>query len=568
MRFSTSRRRDVWAVGLIVLIVTVQWCLTFRIFEGQRVLDPVSYQGDGHFTAASVAAGMRGEYLPFASKMLPSLGAPYVASWNDFPVAEDWLYFLVGTFARLVGVFGAINLGLWFACVLAGVSLFVVARRFHLNRPFAMMSGALYGFTMYIVSRGTHHFSLTFYWVVPWQILVSAWLASRKGLAFKSVKFRIALAVAVITGWSFIYYSFFAMQLFALALLVRLGRPKRLQSVLVALCLAAAAGLAVFSVSADSIFFIRQNGLNQAAIYRNPQDVEFYALKPIALFVPGGNHKWPFFRNLSNRASEQAMIQAEIPAPYLGILQELMLLGLGVSAAFAIAKRRLNITVTWAMTVAWLIIGHSVGGENSLLGLAGLRLFRSVNRVSIVIMAYVVLFGAWGLTRLLKRFGPKVKWSVALAVALFGTFEPIPVVVSPEWIAQGHRIAESDRALVAAAEAALPEGAAIYELPAMHFPEVPPQGGVDTYEMFRPYFFARHLRFSHGDVKGRPNAEWKFQVSGWPAPQLLAELRARGFSGIYVNLKGVPPSRVEELQAAGARFIAKAAIGDSLFLAL
>ena len=234
---SKRSRTDVLCAAIIVVVVTFQWCLTVGIFYGQSLFEPLSYAGDGHFTAAAIAAGMRGEFIPFVSKEFPSLGAPFVASWNDFPIVEDWLYFWVGTFARIVGVFGAINIAYWAACIAAGLSMFFVARRgFHMGAPFATMSGILYGFTMYIVSRGTHHFSLIFYWIVPLQILTSAWLASRKGIAFKTKKFWFTMAVGLITGWSFIYYAFFAMQLYALALLVRMGRPKRLQPLMVAGC--------------------------------------------------------------------------------------------------------------------------------------------------------------------------------------------------------------------------------------------------------------------------------------------------------------------------------------------
>ncbi len=570
---SKRSRTDVLCAAIIVVVVTFQWCLTVGIFYGQSLFEPLSYAGDGHFTAAAIAAGMRGEFIPFVSKEFPSLGAPFVASWNDFPIVEDWLYFWVGTFARIVGVFGAINIAYWAACIAAGLSMFFVARRgFHMGAPFATMSGILYGFTMYIVSRGTHHFSLIFYWIVPLQILTSAWLASRKGIAFKTKKFWFTMAVGLITGWSFIYYAFFAMQLYALALLVRMGRPKRLQPLMVAGCLALVTGTAIVSMSVDTIAFARSHGgPNEAAIYRNPTDVELYALKPISMLIPGGNHKFPFMRTLVGRATEQQMIQGEIPAPYQGMVGNVFLFGLVVTAAFAIAKRKLNISVTWALTVTWLIIGHGVGGENSVMGLAGLRLFRSVNRVSIVITAFVLLFAAWAMPRVLRRAGNPVRWAVAMVLAVFGTFEPIPVVVTQENVLANHRMAVSDKALVAEAEAALPKGSAVFELPVMDFPEVPGYRGVDSYELFRPYFFSHHLRYSIGDVKGRANGAWKFRVGNLPPPQMIAELKQNGFSAIYVNLKGFPGQEqavIDAFVGNGARVVAKAGIGDSVFLGL
>ena len=571
MRLTKPRRKDLACVAIIIAIVTFEWCETTQVFYGQKMLEPLSYVGDGLFTAACVAAGMRGDYLPFASKQFPSLGAPFIASWNDFPTTEDFLPLIVGTLARSIGVFGAINFCLYLACIFAGLSMFYVARRFHLNRAFATMSGAMYGFTMYLCCRGTHHFGLTFYWIFPFQILTGAWLASRKGISFRSKKFVITMVVGVITGCSVIYYSFFAMQLYALALLVRMGRPKRKQALLVGLSLALVTAGSIFVMNADTIFYVSSSGLNTTAVYRDARDVELYALKPIAMLVPAGNHRWAFFRHLSDMANEQTLIQGEIPAPYFGVVQNLMLLGFVITAARAIARRKLNLSVTWALTVAWLIIGHSVGSQNSLMGLAGLRLFRSVNRVSIVILAFVLLFGAWALPRLLRRFGPRVQWVVAMVLAVFGTFEPIPVTQNPAAILHNRRLYESDKRLVEEAEAQLPVGSAVFQLPAMDFPEVGAYAGVDGYGMFRPYFFAKHLRFSHGDVKGRPNATWKFGVAKLAPPEMMAELRSKGFSSIYINLAGYPGQEQAMIDAfvnSGARLLNKSIIGDSVFLVL
>ncbi len=538
---------------------------------GQRIGDPIQYASDSYFTAAAVTAGMRGDLMPFVSKMVPSLGAPYVASWNDFPGTDDWLFFVIGRMARVLGVFGATNVSFLLACIFAGWSFFYVVRRFHFSRPFATMSAILFGLSGYAISRGTTHLSLTIYWVLPLHILTAAWLMSRKGIPFRSKKFAFTLAAGVVTGWSFIYYAFFAMQVYALALLIRLFKPKRKQTLLVALALASVTMVSLLSMNLDTLMYTNQNGPNQAAIFRAPTDVEQYALKPISMLVPGANHRWEFFRTLSARAATQALVQGEIPHPYLGVLQNLMAFGLALAAVMAVARGKMNVTVMWALMVAYLVIAHGVGGENSIMGLAGLRLFRSVNRVSILVLAYVLIFGAWAMPRMLRRFGPKIRWGFAMVIALFGTYEPVPLNVTKETIVRNHQLAESDRTLVAQAEAALPEGATVFELPVMDFPEVPGYANLETYELFRPYFFAKKLRFSHGDVKGRPNSQWKFRIAGLHPAQLTAELRNNGFSAVYVNFKAYPGQEQQisdALVAAGARVLAKAPAGDSMFFAL
>jgi phosphoglycerol transferase len=566
---SRRRRLDAVAGAVVALVIALEWSAAYRLFEDQRLTDPVSYFGDAHFSAAVVAAAMRGDFLPFASKELPSLGAPFVANWNDFPMSEDWLFFLVGTAARVLGVFGAINLSFLFACVLAGLSLFLVARRLHLAREFSLMAGVLYGLSMYAFARGTHHFSLTFFWIIPWNVLVAAWASSREGVALRSRRFPIAAATVLLTSWSMVYYALFAAHLLGLAFALHVARRGRRARFGAMAALVAVLMLGLLATNADTLLCAWRHGSNLGVVGRAPSDVERFALKPVNFFTAAGNHRFEPMRQLSALQSRQSLTSGEAPAPYLGVVGCALLLGMVLHVIVAFGRRRLDTGAVWGVTVAWLVVAHSVGGETSLLGLAGLSALRSVNRVSIVILAYVLLFGAWALPRLLRRVPSAARWALALVVAIVGAWEPIPVVSSALSVAREHDLAESDRTLVGAAEVALPQGALVFQLPAMHFPEVPAYGGVDAYEQFRPYFFARHLRFSHGDIKGRPNSEWKIRTAALPPQRMVAELRGQGFAAIYINLKGYGSGRiVDDLVTAGATVLAVAPAGDSLFLRL
>jgi hypothetical protein len=400
---SRRGRSDLIAAAGVVLVVVVEWCATYRIFVDQRFLEPVSYFGDAHFTAAIVTAAARGDFWPFASKMIPSLGAPFVANWNDFPMTEDWSYFLTGQVARVLGVFGAINLGYLTACVLAGLSLFFVARRLHQAREFAFMGALLYGLSMYAFARGVHHYSLVHFWFLPWSALVSIWAASREGIPWRSGRFKFSALTFVVVGWSNPYYLFFSLQIFALGFLARLARRRHARQVGPALALVAIGLLSFLSVNLDTLVYSRLHGPNLSAIARSPNDVEQYALKPVNFFIAGGNHRLGFMRDLVARKGPTTLVQGEAPAPYLGLAGIALLLGLVVHAALSVGRRRLDFGVACALVVAWLTIGHSVGGENSLLAIAGLSLFRSVNRVSIMIFTFVLLFGGWALPRLLRR---------------------------------------------------------------------------------------------------------------------------------------------------------------------
>ncbi len=565
------RRRDLAVAAGVALIIALGWSLEYSFLGEHRLTDPISYRGDALFAAASIAAARRGDFLPIASKVIDSLGAPFQASWNDFPFTEDWIIFLIGLLAKAVGTIAAVNLGYVFAAMMNGVSMYAVTRQYRLPREGGAFAGILYGLASYLFVRSVHHYTLCFFWMVPWNVLVSSWLASRKGIPLRSRRFAIAAVTTVITAWGFVYYSFFAAQLFVLGSVSGLLRNGRKFTFWPAAALAAIMGVAVGLVNLDSILWVRANGPNSAVLARNPTDIEQYALKPVNFFVSGHLHRWEFMRTIWRHATEQTMIGGEHPGAYLGMVGGACLLGLGVYVMWMLARGKADRAVGWAATVAWLIVGHSVGGLNSVMGLTGFRLFRSVNRVSVVILAVVLLFGAWMLPRLLRRLPARVRWAALVLLAVAGCYEQIPMTDPQDDIARMRRVAEADRKLVAAMEANLPKGSSVYELPVMDFPEVPPHYGVDGYELFRPYFYADTLKFSHGDVKGRPNALWKFRVEGLPVPQLVAELKKAGFSGIYVNRKGYADGGeglVRAFLENGCRLIAVSEVNDTLALAL
>lgn len=569
LRLRRNQKDLVFALAL-ALVVWLVWGFAYRMFEDQRFTDPLSYGGDAHFASALVAASRRGEYLPFVSKLVPSLGAPFVANWNDFPVSEDLHFFVAGLLARGLGVFGAINLLFLGALIAAALSFFFAARRLRHDRWFAFMGGLLYGLSLYAFSRGVYHFVLVFFWFLPLVALVALWVGSREGVRFKSGRFAFGAVVFLIAGWSNPYYLFFALQVLGLAFFAHLARrksPRRLG----ALGLGLVGVLGFLSVNADTLLYEASHGKNPGVLSRQASDAEWYALKPVNLFAPGGNHHFAFMRELAHRRDVNQVTTGEAPNPYLGLVGAALFLSMLGVTLVRTARREVDFGVVCTLFVAWLVAFHSVGGVNSLLALFDFKLFRSVNRVSIMVLAWVLLFGTWWLPRLLKRLPRPARAAVALLLAAFGVWDQLPVLRDARAVEWDRRISTADRLLVREAETRLGDGAHVFVLPAMDFPEVQPVGGVGVYDLFRPTFFTRTLVFSHGDDKGRPDAQWKFRTATLPAPAMVAELRARGFSGIYLDKRAFPEGAralIASLEAAGARVVATSSENDTLFLAL
>lgn len=572
MTWTWTRARRDWFLALGVGgAVAVGWGLSHRMLLGeQRLADPLSYGGDAMLALGEVAAARRGDFVPFLSKELPSLGAPFVASWNDWPISEDVLYWLLGLVARGTGTVAAINLGYLAACVTAAMSFFFVARRFALRRETAALGAVLFGLSNYIAIRGVSHYSLTFVWVVPWNVLVGSWLASRRGLPFGSRRFALAAVTTVGTAWGFVYYSFFAAQLFVLGTVagaVRYGWSK--QRLKPAVALAGLLTAALLAVHLDSAVSLTKHGVNRMSLRRASTDAETYTLKAIDLFVPSEGHRLAFMRAIGAKETRQSVVSGEYPSPYLGVLGALALVAMWVLAARLVMRGRYGPAVAWAGLGGWLLAAHSVGGLNSLLFLLDARLFRSTNRASVVILAVALLFGGQLLGRLWSRRPRATRWATAAVLAVGGAWEQLPLAT--ESIADNHRVAEADRELVARMEQVLDPSSMVFELPAMDFPEVLPTLGVESYEQFRPTLYATSLRFSHGDVKGRKNPEWKFRVAALPAEQMVAQLKEAKFSAVYLNRKGYADRGAEierALLGLGCRVIAVSALQDTVAYAL
>src|SRR5215469_16291283 len=73
---------------------------------------PLQYTIDSLQVLGWIKGASDMDYLPFLSKIIHRLGAPYAANWNDLPMYEEILTFVLGLAARWFGLAQATNLGL------------------------------------------------------------------------------------------------------------------------------------------------------------------------------------------------------------------------------------------------------------------------------------------------------------------------------------------------------------------------------------------------------------------------------------------------------------------------
>jgi hypothetical protein len=258
------------------------------------------------------------------------------------------------------------------------------------------------------------------------------------------------------------------------------------------------------------------------------------------------------------------LYRAEGGSPYLGIVAAGALVGLLVLTVAGLLRRPARAPHPAAVAIAWVLAYSVLGGVNQLLGAFGFVWLRGTNRFSIWILAVAFLVTR----RFARRGGRAVLAALVVAIAVA---DQVPPRRGSPGIRKTALAVTGDRAFVTAVESALPEGAMLFMLPLVEFPEGRAVLGAREYDHLRPYLHARGLRFSFGTDKGRPREAWQLATVARGPSQMLADLERYGFAGILVDRRAYPHDAGEllaELRAAGRPATIAHAAGDYVLVPL
>jgi phosphoglycerol transferase len=169
-------------------------------------------------------------------------------------------------------------------------------------------------------------------------------------------------------------------------------------------------------------------------------------------------------------------------------------------------------------------------------------------RVYARMFVYVAFFSFAALALLLDRLGDRprrTRRGAALFAAgltgllVVGLLDQVSPGILPDYGASATRW-RSDAEITARIEKALPAGSMVFTLPYMPFPEspIPYPGTMNDYDHMRGYMHSSTLRWSYGAMKGRSTDLWQRAVAGADAAEMIIELRAKGFDGIWLNRDG------------------------------
>ncbi len=513
----------------------------------------------------------------------PSLGAPFGQHLYDLPQGADNLSLL---FLRGLTSFSSnpaliVNVFYLLTYALTGVACHFVLRALALSAPVAAVISVLFSLLTYHFFRGESHLFLSAYYAVPLAAYLflslltptprfarrtsphpparAAWVSSRSVAT---------VALCAVIGSANLYYAIFALALLVSASAIA-GIRRRRRPACEGLLIVSLITLTLAVNLAPSIVYRFQHGTN-AAVERSAQadanSNQAFALSPLTLVLPAPGDRIAALRHITARYDHSVAPRycescyaslgavGTIGFGWIGVGALSMLLG----SAGWIGSRRLLPHAGLGVAVA-LAVG-TVGGLGSLFEVFISPDIRAWNRISVVIAFFSLLAAALLLEGLLaplrrRRFGPALVAGALAAVLAFGVYDQTTTAFVPAYAANARQW-HSDQAYVAAIEAALPRGAAVFQLPYVPFPEGYPQTRpsdqvatyATKYELLRGYLHSSTLRWSYGAAKGR-NGDWAAALAGQPLPAVMAGAVAAGFDGVWVDPAGFEPAKAARVRS-------------------
>jgi len=412
------------------------------------------------------------------------------------------------------------------------------------NRVWSAIAGLAFGVSPFIFAQSPHPMLVAYVWPVAFFPLVWRAVSTPPGLAWGSPRFWWAVTFGFVAGLHFVYYTNVFCQLVLLGAAIQWYRTRDAGPLKAAFAVigAAAAGFALNNVDGWTYRLFHEP--NSGAFVREYKWLEIYGLKLVDLVIPPITHRSDIIAGFALAHRQGAPLLDE-GGSYLGIVGLFAFAWVIVDAVRAAIKGRFDEVPIEAWWILWIVLMFTTGGLNAIAGAFGVTMFRAACRYSVVILAISLLYAAKRLTVMQAAAAArstdgteKILWgTLATVLGLTILWDQVPRAPTAEYTNAINVLVDSDRRFVAQMEAALPDGAMVFQFPVMEYPESPVPG-VGSYEHFRPYLYSSKLRYSFGSQKGREREAWQKEVASMPIKKALPEIARRGFAAIYINRRG------------------------------
>jgi phosphoglycerol transferase len=540
------RQRAIWAYAVAAVVAAVLGVLALRLWRADLRV-PFHYQGDVLAFALWVKSVIdNGWYLT-----TPQVGAPGVLTMHDFPIAETFHMSIFKLMSAVSGDWALLfNLYFLLGFPLITMSAFAVFRHFGVRNGPALAGSLLFAFLPSRLIKGELHYFLDIFYQVPLAILVLLWVCGDEPpligapgssrwfvLEFRRGRTRAAVIICALTSATGVYYAFFTGVLLLLGGAWASLERRTARNVLAGGLLSGVifAGLALQSL--PIVAYERKNGPNPEVSTREHVESEIYALRIAQLLLPVAGHRVPALQRLKDHYDRSAPFRGESSSTSLGLVGSVGFLGLLMLVLLRARRdpvgsevlRRLAVLNFLAVLVA------TTGGFGSLFALLVTPQIRGYSRMHVFI-AFFSLFAVVLVVDEMARRRRLLAWILPPALVLLGFYDQVtPLAVRPYQRLKSEY--QRDAAFVQRIEGTVPAGAMIFELPYMPFPEGAQQPGQRRadYDLLRPSFHSRTLRWSYPTMLGRWDDAWVEDTAAQPPGKLIARLVDAGFAGIFVD---------------------------------
>lgn len=558
MRRSSPKSRTWTTIALYVgnaFVACVIATLVLRLWRMEWDI-PLYFSFDAVFTGSSIKAMVDNGWFWFN----PHVGAPGVSSILDYPSADTAHWVVLKAIAMVTRDWAA-TMNAFFLLgfpVTSTVALWAF-RRLGLSTPSGFAMSLLYAFLPYHLMRSEAHLFLAAYYAVPLVMVMCVELLGPVAplVSVRAEKPRIDLntrasglfvGLCLLIGSSGIYYAYFTCFFVAVSALIGWRRRGERIRLFVGAILVGAVIASTLLNLVPYAWYRLQAGPNPASVVRDSNGGEVFALRSALLVLPVRDHRLEAFRHVHDVYSRmltsvgldnEANFAAFGIVGALGFAFLLLVLIMGFRANLPRSPQARQLEGIASLSGAGLLFA-SAGGFGTIIGIV-IPQIRAYNRISVFI-GFLALFAVGLLLdRLIAKIGQgRQRWAVPLLIAcviVVGVYDQTTPATIPQYEINKTSF-ESTKAMVSSVEAGVPDGAKIIQLPYMKFPENWIIERMADYDHFKPYLASSKIHWSYGAVKGRPDAEWAKRVSELPAAKLVAEAKAKGFVGVWIDVLG------------------------------
>jgi phosphoglycerol transferase len=487
------------------------------------------------------------------------LGAPAGFNLLDFPLADN-LHLIVIKGISLFSSNWALAMNLFYLATfpLTVISCLFVFRRFLISYPVAMTGSLLFAFLPYHFERGEIHLFLSGIYVIPLSALVFLRICdgvapfirmSQKGEEFYdfwNLKSAGYILIGLLTASAGIYYAFFAFFFTGIAGIYSVYVHKSVMRLSVAGVMIAIIGVGVVINISPTIIHQQIHGKNEEVAQRKPAEAMSLGMVMTSLILPTYDHRMGPLGDVKANAVQDAGSAASTSSlGLIGSVGFLFLLGwLLLAKKRYLGKENSFATLIDALSVMNIsaILLSVISGFGLLVALYISPQIRAYHRMNIYIGFFSIL-AVLLVVEYLRRKYVKPGWRSMLyfgalgALLVGGILDQTNAGMVPDYAATGLSF-DRDEAFIRRIEQTLPQDALVFQLPYMPFNESPPVNEMRDYDHFRGYLHSKNIHWSYGAMRGREGDDWLKKISSEPVDQMVTELAAAGFSGIYVNRKG------------------------------